>query len=281
MSENSGILLIDKEAGMTSFDVCSRLQKVFFTRQIGHTGTLDPNATGLLIVLVNKATKILPYLKNDVKEYIAELRLGIHTDTGDIWGKSDCTAAVPELNEEMISDTLSSFLGKQFQTPPKYSAIKVKGRKLYEYARHQQEVEIQPREIEIYDMELLSLTKDGFVFRAVVSSGTYIRSLCEDIAVRLNTLGTMSSLRRIRISSFKVENALKLCDVSADTPLLDIAGILNLPLFEYENISDILNGRDIDIACNEERVLIRCQNTSLAVYQRRSEGRYHCERGLW
>ena len=281
MNPNSGILLVNKESGRTSFDVCHQLQRVFFTKQIGHTGTLDPNATGLLVVLINQATKALPYLKNDRKTYVAEMRLGKKTDTGEIWGNIIEEKAYDPLTSATVNNLLESFIGKQQQTPPMYSAIKVNGKKLYEYARANQQVEVKKRDIEIFSMQLISFSEDSLAFKAEVSSGTYIRTLCEDMAERHGSVGSMSALQRIKVGNLSLDNAYRLEDVTIETPLIDIKEIIPFSYVEYENTKDIYNGRDIFLEEEAEKVLIGHEGSSLAVYIRVSENRYHCERGLW
>ncbi len=281
MNEKSGIILIDKEANMTSFDVCRKVGRAFFTRSVGHTGTLDPNATGLMVVLVNKATKILPYLQKDSKVYEATMVFGKQYDTGDIWGNVLAEAEVKTVTEEEIFNVLNSFEGKQTQTPPMYSAIKINGRKLYEYARNNEEVNVEPREIEIFSLELLFFDGNTLSFRAHVSSGTYIRTLCEDIAKATGNLGAMSALRRTKVGAYSLEDAYKLSEVSLETPLLPIDAAVGLPVIDYANGADIFNGRDITLDTEAEKVLIRYQGECVAVYARKEGNVFHCERGLW
>ncbi len=281
MNVNSGILLIDKDENMTSFDVCKRLQRILFTRQIGHTGTLDPNATGLLVVLVNKATKVLPYLQKDSKVYVGTLRFGAKYDTGDIWGTILEEKEVRHVLKEEVETLFASMLGKQMQKPPLYSAIKVNGKKLYEYARANKEIEVEERPIEIFSLDLLGMSNEEIRFRAHVSSGTYIRTLCEGIAERLGNLGAMSSLRREMVGNYSLKNAVKLSDVTLDTPLMPIDDAIGMETVDYAEGSDLFNGRDIELDAKEDKVLIRYQNQAVAVYARKEGKRFHCERGLW
>ena len=208
------IFLINKPEGMTSFDVCHRIKKSLHERSVGHTGTLDPNATGLLIVLCGKYTKLLPYCDHDKKEYIASMKFGIKTDTLDIWGNTIDTKEVNKIDENDLKTLLKSFLGKQQQIPPMYSAIKKNGKKLYELARENIEVAREARDIEIYDIELLTYHEDEFSFRVVVSSGTYIRSLCEDIASKCDNYGCMTSLVRTKIQDLSLDKAISIDEVS-------------------------------------------------------------------
>lgn len=202
-----GIIIIDKPKGYTSHDVVNVVRKNLKTTKVGHTGTLDPNATGVLPVLIGKATKISKYLIEHDKTYIAELTLGKKSSTGDIEGEIIEEKEVPNLSEEQIKNTLASFLGKQMQTPPIYSSIKINGKKAYEYARNGQTVEIPAREIEIAEISLLSFEKDGIIFKVSCSKGTYIRVLCEDIAKKLGTVGLMQNLRRTRVDKFDIKDA--------------------------------------------------------------------------
>ena len=181
-----GVLIINKPKGFSSHDVVNVARKALNTRKIGHTGTLDPNATGVLPILVGTATKISKYLIEHDKTYIATIKLGEKTDTGDIEGNiigqdENC----PYFSYEEVSDVLKTFLGKQKQIPPIYSAIKVNGKKAYEYARSGQAVELETRDIEIYKIELINVQEKEITFEVSCSKGTYIRTLCEDIAKKM------------------------------------------------------------------------------------------------
>ena len=209
-----GIILINKEKKYTSHDVVAKVKKILKVK-VGHTGTLDPNATGILPLLLGNATKISKYLINHNKEYIAELKLGVKTDTADGEGKviAEKLVNLEEIFEninESIQQILNSFVGKTLQKPPMYSAIKVNGKKLYEYARKNEKVEVKSRQIEIYKIELIKLDlKENIIkFKVRCSKGTYIRTLCEDIAEKLNTYGYMKELQRTEVGDFKIENAI-------------------------------------------------------------------------
>lgn len=205
-----GILIINKPKGYTSHDIVNVLRKKLNTKKIGHAGTLDPNATGVLIALVGKATKLSKYLIEHDKVYIAKLKLGEEKDTGDADGETICMEDVEEISTPNIEETLKSFLGKQQQKPPKYSAIKINGKKAYEYARQGQDVEIKPREIEIYDIDLLNYSGNIITFKVKCSKGTYIRTLCEDIAKRLNTVGYTLELNRIKVDKFDIKDSIEI-----------------------------------------------------------------------
>lgn len=180
----NGIILINKEKGCTSHDVVYKVKKLTNSK-VGHTGTLDPNATGVLPLLIGEATKISKYLINHDKEYEVVLELGKKTSTADLEGEviEEKEVSAKSLEEQYVKEILKTFIGKQEQTPPIYSAIKINGKKLYEYARKGQEVKLEPRQIEIYDIELLNInkTEKQISFRVQCSKGTYIRSLCQSL----------------------------------------------------------------------------------------------------
>ena len=194
---NSGVLLIDKPTEMTSHDLVNIARKVFQTKKIGHNGTLDPDATGVMVLCVGQATRLNEYLTADDKRYRATLRFGTETDTQDSSGNVVATCALPTMDEAGFRDVLTRFVGKQEQTPPLYSAIKKDGKPLYRYAREGLAVDdIPKREIEIYALECLSYNDEEAVIDVHCSKGTYIRTLLEDIADALGQKGTMSALRR-------------------------------------------------------------------------------------
>lgn len=207
-----GIIIINKPQGFTSQDVVSKTKKILNVKKAGHTGTLDPLAIGVLPVLLGNYTKLSKYLIEHDKVYIAKIKLGERRATGDQEGEVIETKLVNDemLLKENVECTLKSFLGKQMQIPPIYSAIKVDGKKLYEYARQGIEVKIEPREIEVYKLDLLNINfnEKEIEIQVSCSKGTYIRVLCEDIAKKLDTVGYMSYLNRIVVDKFKIENAI-------------------------------------------------------------------------
>ena len=207
-----GIIIINKEKEYTSHDVVAKVKKILNEKKVGHTGTLDPNATGVLPILLGKGTKLSKYLINHNKIYETTLKLGEKTDTADIEGKiiEEKDVKKENLSEENIVKILQKFIGKSKQVPPMYSAIKVNGKKLYEYARKGQTIEIKPREIEIYSIELLNINNNEITFRVHCSKGTYIRTLCENIAEKLETVGYMKDLKRIEVGEFNIKNAITL-----------------------------------------------------------------------
>ena len=211
-----GIIIINKPKGCTSHDIVYKIKKIF-NEKVGHTGTLDPMAEGVLPILIGKGTLVSKYLINHNKKYVVKLKLGIKTDTADSEGKiiEEKTVKKELLNNENITKILKSFIGIQEQIPPIYSAIKVNGKKLYEYARKGQKVEIKPRQIEIYDINLLrySLDNNEIEFEVFCGKGTYIRSLCEDIANKFQTVGYMKELRRTQVGEFKIEDSITVKDL--------------------------------------------------------------------
>ena len=209
-----GILIVNKEKGYTSHDVVGKLRKILGIKQIGHTGTLDPNATGVLPILIGKATKASQYLIEHDKRYIATLKLGERTNTLDGEGEIVEKQTIEEslLDKNKIDAVLQTFLGKQEQIPPMYSAIKIKGKKLYEYAKQGKEIKREPRSIEIYEILLKKVNKEKkeIIFEVHCSKGTYIRVLCEDIAKKIGTIGYMEELERTEVTPFTIKQALTL-----------------------------------------------------------------------
>ena len=212
----NGIIIVNKEKNWTSNDVVQKIKGIFHEK-VGHTGTLDPLATGVIPVLVGKGTSLSKYLINHDKEYIATIKLGKKSSTGDSEGEILEQKNVDDsiLNEVFVKTTLKKFEGTITQIPPIYSAIKVNGKKLYEYARKGQNIEIPKRNIEIYEINLLSISKQDkeIIFRVHCSKGTYIRTLCEDIAKELGTVGFMKELQRIKVGDFSIENSLTISEL--------------------------------------------------------------------
>ena len=204
-----GIIILNKHKGCTSHDVVAKTKRLL-KEKVGHTGTLDPNATGVLPLLVGQGTKLSAYLIEHDKEYIATLKLGEKRDTADSEGAiiEERQIDYSVLQKENVEKILQSFIGKQEQIPPMYSAIKINGKKLYEYARKNEKIELEPRHIEIYKMDLINIIKDTIIFKVQCSKGTYIRSLCEDIAKKLNTVGYMQDLERSRVGKFDIKDSI-------------------------------------------------------------------------
>ncbi len=214
----SGIVIVDKPEGWTSQDVAAKLRGVFRERRVGHGGTLDPMATGVLPVFVGRATRAAEYFESAEKEYLAGLRLGAVTNTQDISGEILETRSV-EADRAGVEAALSRFTGPQEQLPPMYSAVKINGRKLYELARRGREVERRPRKIEIFSLKLEAGEDTDYLLRVRCSKGTYIRTLCHDLGQALGCGGCMSSLRRTRAGRFTLEDAVPLRElIAADAP---------------------------------------------------------------
>lgn len=210
----NGIILVDKPCDWTSHDVVGKLRGILHERRIGHSGTLDPMATGLLVVFVGRATRAVEFAEADSKEYIAGLRLGISTDTQDITGNTlKSSNSLPSKAE--LEQALSAFKGEISQIPPMYSAIKVGGRKLYELARQGESVERKPRKVTIEKLEIVGENDGDYILDVVCSKGTYIRTLCNDIGDTLGCGGCMSSLRRVKAGAFSIEKAHTIDEIQA------------------------------------------------------------------
>ena len=267
----TGILLINKPNGITSRDVVNIAVKKLGTKKIGHTGTLDPLATGVMVLCIGKATKLVDLLTSNDKEYIAEVTLGIKTDTLDISGKILEKKDI-DINKEQIIDVLNSFVGQYDQEVPIYSAVKINGKKLYEYARNNEEVILPKKEVYIKKIELLSFENNDqikFSFKCLVSKGTYIRSLIRDICDKLGVIGTMSKLDRTKQGKFNLESCYNIDDISIDK-LVDIKDVLDIP---NEVVSDklkckILNGQILDNIYSSDKILFLDKNYNvLAIYE--------------
>lgn len=268
----NGIILINKEKGCTSHDVVNKVKHIF-NKKVGHTGTLDPDATGLLPILIGKGTKLSYYLINHDKEYEVTLKLGERTDTADSEGKviekQEVNAEI--LSEEKISKVLYSFLGKQEQIPPMYSAIKINGKKLYEYARNNIEVDVKPREIEIYDIKLNKVDEEEklICFTVHCSKGTYIRSLCEDIAQSLGTIGYMKELNRTKVGIF---------DVKDSTSIEELEDNKNDEIYIKEHIISI---EELFIRLYGEDNILKLDNKKLELFLNGVKLTYELNEGLY
>ncbi|MFA7378767.1 MAG: tRNA pseudouridine(55) synthase TruB [Bacilli bacterium] len=284
MKQKSGILLIDKRPGPTSRQVVNNVSYLLKTKKVGHIGTLDPFASGLLILTVNRATKIGAYLEALDKTYIAKLKLGEKTDTGDFTGEIIEKGEVyKKLDLDKISAVLASFVGKRNQIPPMYSALKRDGKPLYKYAREGLTLQREPREITIFSLRLLSYQDDIIEFEAKVSKGTYIRTLGEDIAQQLGSVGHLRQLRRTAIGAFQVQDALSSDDANYEH-LIDMTKALShLPHVEIseEQIVDVKNGKPQTLDSDERLLLLTHKNKAIALYEKRENRLYYCRRGLF
>lgn len=266
-----GIILINKPKGCTSHDIVYKVKKLT-GEKVGHTGTLDPNATGVLPLLVGKGTLLSKYLINHDKTYKVTLKLGERTDTADVEGKIIEKQIVNKelLKIENIERVLFSFIGKQKQIPPMYSAIKVNGKKLYEYARKGEKIEITPRDIEIYNIKLIdvSIEKLEILFEVKCSKGTYIRSLCEDIANRLNTVGYMKELKRTQVGNFYIEDSITFEELENN---FNNQSFLEKNIITLENIFKnakeiVLNDKKIRLFLNGVKLQSNCIDETYKIY---------------
>ena len=238
-----GILIVNKPKEYTSHDIVAKVKKIAHEK-VGHTGTLDPMATGVLPLLLGQGTKLSKYLIDHDKVYEATIQLGAKTDTADGEGKviEKKQVNLQNLEVENVQKVLKSMQGKQVQTPPIYSAIKVNGKKLYEYARENKEVEIPKREIEIYDIQLLEIKKQEATisFRVHCSKGTYIRTLCENIAEKLETVGHMKELTRLQVGNFKLEQSVTIEQIeeNKDNPLFWQSHVISIQSF-FEDLPEL------------------------------------------
>lgn len=245
----NGVILINKEKGCTSREVVNAVSKILNTKKVGHFGTLDPLAEGLLILGIGSYTKIGNYLKDDTKEYIAEVLIGTSTDTYDITGNILKKEENYNLNKKTLEETLSSFKGKYLQEVPIYSAVKVGGRKLYDYARKGEKVSLPKKEVEIFDIKLLNTykkeEKNYFKFKVSVSKGTYIRSLINDLSKKINIPLCMSNLTRTKQDKFLLKDAYNISDIeNGNYKLINIREIIELEEKEIDKINEkkVLNG---------------------------------------
>jgi tRNA pseudouridine55 synthase len=226
MTTPDGILTVYKEEGMTSHDVVNRIRRLYNTKRVGHTGTLDPLATGVLVVLIGRAAKAAEYLTSDTKRYEAVLRLGLTTDTEDASGNI-LTRTDDLPSEERVREICAGFIGRIEQIPPMYSALKVDGQKLCDLARRGVTVERKPREITVFELECAPLsTPSDYSLSVFCSSGTYIRTLCADIGAALGCGGIMAALKRTYAGGFSIENAVTLERLEAMTPEERMAGVV-------------------------------------------------------
>lgn len=273
MQDINGIIVINKPKEYTSHDVVAKVKKILNIKKVGHTGTLDPNATGVLPLLLNTGTKLSKYLIEHDKEYEVTLELGIKTDTADIEGN---VIKKEEINWEKLNDieeTLNTFLGEQTQIPPIYSAIKVNGKKLYEYARSGQNINIEPRNIQIYKIELQKIDKqkNEINFRVHCSKGTYIRSLCEDIAQRLGTIGYMKELKRTKVGNFTISEAVKIEEIENDKEQIIKEKLISIEKFFESKESIKLNKKQLDKFLNGVKIRIDKQEDICRIYNENNE----------
>ena len=277
------VLYVNKPSGISSFDVCFKLRKVLHTKKIGHTGTLDPNATGVMIVLFDKSTKANQFLVTDRKEYETRVLLGKETDTLDIDGNvlGEYKYEVPD--ENTLKNALNAFKGRSVQEVPITSAVSVDGKRLYQYQKEGKQVELPKREIEVFSVELLNIYEDGFSFISRVSSGTYIRALVRDILSSLNLHGTVLTLKRTAVDDVRIEDCDELNDIlEGNYHLHDLYDLLSkrYEVFEDFDEKDVLNGKKLVIESDQPRLLMTKNHEALAIYEKDGD-LYRSLRGLW
>ncbi len=274
----NAVILVNKDKGKTSRDIVNNLTKVFNTKRIGHTGTLDPIAQGVLVICINKYTKLVNSLMSLDKEYIGTITLGIKTDTYDITGKVLEQKDV-SVSKEDIEKVFSSLIGKYKQVVPIYSAKKVNGKKLYEYARNGEEVKLPTNEVDIYNLELISYEKNKIVFKCNCSKGTYIRSLIQTICDKLNVIGTMSDLVRTKQGNFDISDSYTVEDIAnGNYKALSVKDLFDYKTYNLteEEFNKVKNGSHIKVDSNEDILLLYYNNEEIAIYKRKDDF-YACD----
>lgn len=277
------IVLLNKPSGMTSFAAVRECRRIFHEKKTGHTGTLDPNASGVLIVLLGRYTKLTPYCVSDHKYYHAEFELGAATDTEDIWGTVTERKEPHAYSEEQLASAAEKFLGDIKQVPPMYSAIKINGQKLYDLARRGVEVERKERDVRISSLQVHHLHDNVYSMDAVVSGGTYIRTLIKDYAASLGELGTMSALERRAIEHLSLARAASFEELEQGKGLLQPKDVIS-PEWKmveagiYERY--VRSGRHVTLHSSEPKVIFTAGDELLAAYVKKDNGLYHCQRGL-
>lgn len=290
VTEQNGFILINKRVGVTSRSVDNVIQRLFHTRKVGHLGTLDPFASGLLVIAVNKGCKSLPFLDDSFKTYQATLSLGKSTSTGDLTGEVKEEKEVPVSNESTIQTIFDSFLGESEQIPPMTSALHHEGKRLYDLSRKGIEIERKPRKIFIKSLKLISYKENLIEFEVVCSRGTYVRTLGEDIALKLGTVGHLTTLNRIAIGNKINLSMAKDIDQITVENLINPASLIELPSILVEDddlINDIKAGKRITLKCENDQILLYTKSKAnydiiaLAVYSRNDGDEYIIVRGLW
>lgn len=240
----SGFIIVNKPKGITSHDVVQKIRNILEIKKVGHAGTLDPFATGVLIIGLNKATRLLEFFQNERKTYYVKGQLGIITETFDIEGEIKERNYVDKIDIENLREVLLSFIGEYLQVPPAYSAKKYKGRKLYEYAREGKIINLPPKKVTIYNIINFSQIGTEFAFQVEVSSGTYIRSLIMDIGYKLGCGAVTKELVRLNSGKYSLKDAVELNEVSKDK-IIDMDKALDLPFVQVNNGEKVLQGQQI------------------------------------
>lgn len=264
------LVVVNKPKGLTSRDVVNELNHIFATKKIGHTGTLDPLATGVLVCLIGRYTKLVNLITSYDKEYIFEIKLGVKTDTGDSTGNIIATDT-NEVSASKLKEVVSSFPKEYDQEVPIYSAVKINGKKLYEYARENKTITLPKRHVHIYSLELLEYNNHLVTCKCIVSKGTYIRSLIQDICANLNTLGTMNNLVRTKQGKFDISDSYTLDDIKNNNyKLLNIKKFLDYPIINLDDtlIKKVSNGAIIPNTFNiQDKVIFTYNSKDIAIYE--------------
>ena len=281
-----GLVLVDKKVGATSYDVVKLVKRHFNTNKVGHCGTLDPFASGLLIIGFNQATKVMSFLEHEYKEYETVIKLGSSTDTYDNTGNVISSSEVKSFSKEKLEEVLNSFIGEITQIPPIYSSIQVDGRHLYEYARENIEVEIPKRQVTIHDIKLLDYNQDSIRIYVKCSRGTYIRTLGVDIASSLGNDGHLVELRRLSIGNISVNDANSFDDLKEGNfktiSIIDAIPFKKLFISDSKILRRVYNGQDIILKNEtEDKIVIVDNDNATAIYEKIDDNKYHCIRGLF
>jgi len=278
-----GIILVNKEANMTSRDVVDAVVKKFKTDKVGHTGTLDPFATGLMIITIGKGTKTGPFLEALEKTYVATIKLGSKTTTGDLTGEVVETKPIGAITERQVWEILKTFVGESTQIPPMYSALKVDGVPLYKMAREGKEIERKPRQIRIISIKLKAFSKEEITIEVRCSKGTYIRTLGEDIAAKLGTVGHLTMLERTSVGPYSLNNAHALKYVS-EKDLISVRSALDFMekvVVKGDDVKRIKDGKPFAFLQGTRLLVIDDHDEVLAVYEIDENGVYRSLRGLF
>ena len=260
-----GIILINKEKNCTSRDVVNMICKKFNTRKVGHTGTLDPIACGLMVLCIGDGLKLVELLTGHDKDYVAKVKLGIKTDTYDITGKI-IEKRDYQLDKDKLIETLNSFVGEYYQEVPIYSSVKVNGEKLYKYARENKKVTLPKHLVKIKKIKLLDFKKNSFTFSVSVSSGTYIRSLINDIGNKLDILMTMEELQRTKVGDYLIDDATDI-DHLKIIPIIDALSIKKIEVNDDKFLKKISNGVPIDNIYDEDMIMFIKDNKVISIYK--------------
>ena len=267
-----GVICINKPKGLTSRDVVNQISRIYKTKKVGHTGTLDPLATGVLIICVGKYTKLVNELTSKEKEYLATMHLGIKTDTADITGKCLATKKVTA-SPEQITESFAQFPREYMQTVPLYSAVKVNGKKLYEYARADEKVLLPKRKVIIRNLQLLKINSPEITFKTTVSKATDMRSLIVELAESFGQLATMQSLVRTKQGPISIEECFDLEEVTQETPLKTLGELFDYPRIAIDEMTKkkIINGNILNLPSTAPRVFLTFKEKIIAIYEKKEK----------